>query len=163
MFNPVSPDEIEEDDGLVGAVARLVGGRPRKGPALLDVLRGRTPENAATSPLVEAIPLEQPNLIDLPDAAPAPKINPSFADKTAAATSRAMWDQGVASLPLAVATPVNRLWQALKGSADTAGKALGVPDWMMERKYADPVGGFTWGPRAWPGSSATPPRSSGAA
>lgn len=145
MFNAVDPAEEPQDEGLVAKMARLVGGRPRRGPALLDAWRAPPEPQPEASALVDAIPKESPSLTDIQDRPVAPAPRPSFLDKTAAATSRAMWDQGVASLPLAVTSPVNRLWQALKDSADTAGRKLGVPEALMERRFVDPVGGFTSG------------------
>lgn len=145
MFTAVDPAEEQDGETLVGRMARLVGGRPRRGPALLDAWRAPPEPQPPASALVDAIPTESPSLVDIQDRPVASAPKPSFLDKTAAATSRAMWDQGVASLPLAVTSPVNRLWQALKDSADTAGRKLGVPEALMERRFVDPVGGFTSG------------------
>lgn len=144
MFNAVDPAE-ERDDGLVARMARLVGGMPRRGPALLDAWRAPAAPQPQPSALVDAIPKEIPSLYDAQDR-PTPQLpKPSLIDKSAAALSNSMWQQGPTAWPQAVASPVNRLWQTLKDSADVAGRKLGLPDWMLERKTFDPVGSFTTG------------------
>lgn len=50
MFNAVDPAEEPQDEGLVAKMARLVGGRPRRGPALLDSWMGPAESAAPEQP-----------------------------------------------------------------------------------------------------------------